>query len=81
MGFRVSLGALEKMNYFRLFMPSRLVLMFPRQNFSDESGKPAHGVGQVACLACSLQIVKSFLLLCLVSNTVKRKGKRLVYTK
>jgi hypothetical protein len=80
MGCRVSLGVLEKMSYFPLFMIPRLVLMFPRHNFSDEARKPAHGVAHLACLACcSVQIVKSFLLLYLASNAVKRKEKRLEY--
>ena len=62
LGFRVSLGVLEKMSHSPLFMMSPLVLMFPRQNFSDEARKTSHGVAHVTCLACrSLQIVKSFL--------------------
>jgi len=62
-------------------MMSPLVLMFSRQNFSDEVRKPSHGVAHVACLSSSLQIVMSFLLLYLFSNAVNRKEKRLVYTK
>jgi len=73
MGLRVSLGVLEKMSYSPLFMMSPLVLMFPRQNFSDEARKPSHGVAHVACLACCfLQIVRSFLLFYHLSNVVNR---------
>jgi len=63
MDFRVSLGVLENMSYFPLFVISCLVLMFPRQNLYDEARKPAHGVAHVAGLACSMQIVESFLFL------------------